>query len=191
LRIDWETNVLWLVFLLLFCLLLFTGQVKPEATVTDWIAVFLTLTLASYALQAIREAKRDRRKDLIEKKLSEVYSPLFEILERARWDTKRDSRDMARRATTVTGPRAYALTEKEFEEIRRIIERFGHFIESKKRDELTKTLDDHETCDIGVIAAPRDVYYRLKTPETDALREYIKKRREELSQELEKLAEKA
>lgn len=193
-RIDWETNVLWLVFLSLFCLLLFTGQVKPEVTVTDWIAIFLTLSLASYALQAIREAKRDRRKDLIEKKLGEVYSPLCEILRRGRWDDD-GWRNAARAATVKVGPRLCVLYREEFGRLREIVERFGHYIDPEQRDKLTKALDDYEPWDStasGPHLDPRDaILYRFRNPETDRLHEYIMKRREELRQELEKLAEKA
>jgi hypothetical protein len=194
LRIDWDFTVTQLLVLLLFAFCLFSGLVKPDA-LPDWITILLTVSLAGYAFQAVREAKRDRRKDLIEKKLGEVYSPLCEILRRARWDEKDAYRAEARRAPAVEGPRLYALSETEFERVREVVERFGHYIDQDVRDKLTEALDDYETHSMSGHGPPTRLptvtYYRLRNPKVEPLHNHIKNRREELSQELEKLAEKA
>ena len=48
------------------------------------VEVFATMALVSYAVLTIREMKRDRKKDTIERMLENLYSPLREILRRAR-----------------------------------------------------------------------------------------------------------
>jgi uncharacterized protein YggT (Ycf19 family) len=71
-------------------------------SLTDWITIVLlpwvallstivmtivTLVLARYAYVTIEEGKKNRRKDTIERMLENLYSPLYEIVRRARHET--------------------------------------------------------------------------------------------------------
>jgi hypothetical protein len=54
---------------------------------SDWVQlvqVFATLGLIYYAYATISEARKDRKKDMIERMLEKIYFPMFEILDRAR-----------------------------------------------------------------------------------------------------------
>jgi hypothetical protein len=48
------------------------------------VGLAVTIVMARYAYTTIAEMRKDRRKDLIEKVLVDAYSPLYEILRRAR-----------------------------------------------------------------------------------------------------------
>ena len=51
------------------------------------VMTIVTVVLARYAYVTIEEGKKDRRKDTIERMLENLYSPLYEILRRARHET--------------------------------------------------------------------------------------------------------
>jgi hypothetical protein len=53
------------------------------STVSTIVMVGATVALVIYAALRLREEKRDRRKDTMEKMLEDAYPPLFEILRAA------------------------------------------------------------------------------------------------------------
>lgn len=172
------------------------GLVEPTATIADWYGLFLTVGLVAYAYSAISEAKKDRRRDSIEKMLSEVYSPLCEIFRRGRWDSKDGWRAAALAARlNKDGPRLFVLYHQEFARIREIVERFGHYIESEQREKLIKIMDDYDPWRPDITDMSRkpeeQTLYRFKNIETEAVDEYLRKRRDELGDELKELTEKA
>lgn len=68
-------------------------------TSSDWIIagtqivqVVMTIGLVYYAGVTINEARKDRKKDTIERRLERIYFPMFDILERARGTVGSQSR---------------------------------------------------------------------------------------------------
>jgi hypothetical protein len=64
---------------------------------SDWISLFsgaamvlLTVALVYYSRVAIVEGNKNRKKDSIEKQLERVYSPLYDILRRAKFAGDRE-----------------------------------------------------------------------------------------------------
>jgi hypothetical protein len=66
-----------------------SGEIEITATavqaITSTIMTVVTYYLARYARATIDEGKKDCRAHIIEKRLEEVYSPLYEIMRRAKF----------------------------------------------------------------------------------------------------------
>ena len=107
------------------------------------VQVFATLGLVYYAYVTINEAKKNRRKDTIERMLENVHSPMREILERARSE-KIGQREAIRKQPAVNGTRDYVFTPQEFDEVRRIIERYGYYLGSPELERLKFDLEKVE-----------------------------------------------
>ena len=109
-------------------------------SLTDWITIVLlpwvallstivmtivTLVLARYAYLTIEEGKKNRRKDTIERMLENLYSPLYEILRRARYETG-DFKSMViaewNHKEGRVGPRDCVLSEEQLARVREVIE---------------------------------------------------------------------
>jgi hypothetical protein len=104
----------------------------------DWVTVIstlvmtgATLALAYYAFVTIREGKKDRRKDTIEKMLENLYSPLYGILRRAKFGN--GERSDARQSHGFE----WVIDESELAQILEMTQTYGHYLD---RNELAKVL---------------------------------------------------
>jgi len=95
----------------------------------------------------IAEGMRNRRGDLVEKSLEEVYSPLYQILHRSffrlgQFTRKKDGGWDLRlnRSFATLPPPLHPLTKEELDRICRITERFGHLIPSEDFLNLTSAI---------------------------------------------------
>jgi hypothetical protein len=137
-----------------------------------------TAFVAYYAYVTIREGRKNRRKDTIEKMLEHTYSPLYELLRRAQFASDRVTIQLA------NPQREYALTEEEFREVWEIIERFGHYLGSQERMALTKDLEQkHDLYSEPHIGR----YYRWRLVDMDEHWQFIWRTCEDLRRELDTL----
>lgn len=97
--------------------------------------ILLTGALVYYSYRTIDEGRKDRRKDTIEKMLENVYSPLYDILRRAKFA---EDREMIRQSVSQ---REYVLTKEEFVQVCGIIERFGHYLGGQERMAISNVLE--------------------------------------------------
>ena len=162
----------------------------------QWVAPVVTAAatclIAYYAYVTIREGKRDRKKDTLEKMLENLYSPLYAILERARFESNQD-RKLVRGMSSETLPRDYAIADKELRQIHRIIERFGHYFEP---DELLKLKRDLQEYELAI--PPYEVrengtriirtWYRYHNNAIDPHLDYIREKVKQLRQQLQALS---
>jgi hypothetical protein len=153
-------------------------------TLTDWITaissaamMIATAFVAYYAYVTIREGRKNRRKDTIEKMLENAYSPLYEILRRAKFG---DERNIIRQAIS---PREYVLEEEEFTQVREIVERFGHYLGHQERIALTNALAKHDI----YRDLPGGLYYRFRLVDIENHWIHVWKTCESLRKELEDL----
>jgi len=110
-------------------------------TTADWTMVLLTMVLVSYTGITIQEAQKNRKKSTIERQLEKLYSPLYEILERARYESS-----VERNAMRSKPPESsFALSLKEFDRISSIVERYGHYLDDAERLRLKVDLQKHTT----------------------------------------------
>jgi hypothetical protein len=99
------------------------------------VIVAATVCLAWYAKVTIDEGRRNRRRDSIESKLREAYSPLYEILRRAHIDNG------VRNAVRQISPtKEFVFTEDEYSRLWTIVETFGHHLGSQERMGFTNSL---------------------------------------------------
>ncbi len=150
------------------------------------IEVGITAALIFYAYATIKEARNDRRKNTIERMLENLYSPLREILTRARFENNR--RTYVRQQPCKEGPRDYVFEAEEFEQIRRMIENFGYYLEPVELLKLRKDFQNYDiiTLPYGPDKEPSRVY-RFHNNTLDPRREHIEKKCESLIKELQKL----
>jgi len=145
--------------------------------------VFLTIALVYYSRVAIVEGNKNRKKDSIEKQLEKVYSPLYDILRRAKFA---EDREIIRQWQPC---REFVLTEEEFVQVRRIIERFGYYLGGQERMAITNVLEkEHDLLYDPRISAHR--YYRWLLVDIDKHWIFIWKTSEDLRRELEELTKK-
>jgi hypothetical protein len=103
--------------------------------VLNAVIVIATVCLAYYAKVTVDEGKKNRRKDVIESKLREAYSPLYEILRRAHID------DGVRNAVRQISPtKEFVFREDEYARLSSIVETFGHHLGSQERMAFTNSL---------------------------------------------------
>jgi hypothetical protein len=144
-----------------------------------------TLALAYYAYVTIKEGRKNRRKDTIERKLENLYSPLYEILSGAKftlWETTSE-RDYVKSFLKDVGPNDYVLKDQELRKIHDIIERSSHYMDLDDRGELTKALQKfklHKLTTLGI-------WYQFFGDGIDPCLDRIARKRERLMKELEKL----
>jgi hypothetical protein len=138
----------------------------------------------------VGEAEAGRREDAIERierKLETLYSPLYEILRRARFETN-DFKAMViaewSRKEGHVGPRDCVLSEEELTRVREIVERHGHYMDPVEQAKLTKVLSDPDS--IGAISGERlkQPWHLFWNAEIDPRFDYIKKTRDALIREL-------
>jgi len=104
-------------------------------SISDWIqaaaavaTTFATFIIIYYAKVTIDEGKKNRRKDTIEKMLEYLYSPMYELLPRARHE-QTDERRWVRQQPSTQGPGDYAFRQQELAELRGIVEKYGHYLD--------------------------------------------------------------
>ena len=138
--------------------------------------IAVTIALAYYARVAIVEAKKDRRKDSIEKQLEKLYNPLFEILERG--EVHPELGGMYRK-----------VLNSDIDQILSILLNYGHYLGSTERDRMKKALDMRE-CTLGdkhVLLRddwdPTGSLHKLEVSYSQCL-SYITEKREQLTAEL-------
>ncbi|MGA2460874.1 MAG: hypothetical protein ABSF82_05585 [Candidatus Bathyarchaeia archaeon] len=167
--------------------------------VTDWILATVsiveavaTFALVYFAAVTINEAKNDRKKATIERKLEKIYFPMLEILDRARNEKARAivRTSVVKRADSndAGAEWAFVLTSQEFEEIRRMVERFGYYLSATELGRLRSDFETHEFAgsfsDMQTGSAP---WIRLRTDVFDEHWRYFKSNCEKLTVELERL----
>jgi hypothetical protein len=167
-----------------------------------WALVLATAALAIFALYQGIEARRlrseiarilqstekGRKKNMIEKMLESIYSPLREILTRAKLEST-DERNSVRQLPFKSGPKDYAVAEQEFKQIREIIERFGHYLDVTELLKLRKDLEkySHVPLPYDTDKTGRPVYYYgFDNSDLDPHREYVERKCKELTEELQK-----
>jgi len=143
-----------------------------------------TVLLAVYAYGTIREMKRDRARITAENMLQNMFSPLYEILRRARFeDNGRSNARMKPLRPGDVGPRDYALEKPEFQRIQDLIERFGYYLVEIQQEGFQKILGKFDTVDVPVGLGSK-VYYRFHNGDMDPLFDYVMNRRKELRTQL-------
>lgn len=163
-------------------------------SLSDWIqaaaavaTTFATFIIIYYAKVTIDEGKKDRRKDTVEKMLKNLYSPLYELLRRARHEDTEERR-WVRQQPSTQGPRDYAFEERELAEVRHIIEKYGHYLDQTILLKLNMTLDkfDQVIPSYKPETGPHP-YYRFWNGDMDPYFDYVRKRCEKLREQLQQL----
>jgi len=153
----------------------------------------MTGGLVFYAAMTIQEARKDRRRCTIERRLEKIYFPMFEILNRARLEGGQRamvrSEPVSVRGSDEAGHLwSYVLSPEESEQIRDIIQRFGYYLGAT---ELRRLRSDLETASIGSLASDTvtvgAAYVRLRTDVFDNHWRHFKSRCDMLTAELEGL----
>jgi hypothetical protein len=146
-----------------------------EVSTIDVLSAIVALVLAWYAFKTIDEMKRDRRKDAIEKQLEAAYSPLYEILRRAGFEST-DHRNSLR------GDAKWAVSEAEYSEMRMIIEKHGHHLGRDEAARISKLLQEAKRQ-----RPVADWSYALPEPYVIERYEHLKKLRDDLIDEYDEL----
>lgn len=135
----------------------------------------------------MEEGKKNRRKDTIEKMLESLYSPLYELMRRAGYEDTEERR-WVRQQPSTQGPRDYAFEERELEEVRHIIEKYGHYLDQTILMKLNITLDrfDQVIPSYSTSAGPHP-YYRFWNGDMDPFFRHVDKRCNELREQLQQV----
>ena len=153
----------------------------------------MTIGLVYYASVTINEARKDRKKDTIERMLEKIYFPMFEILSRAR--NENGVRTMVRSWPVQIGNSEepgekglYVLTSEEFEQIREMVERFGYYLGQTELGRLKFDLEKYytarSTADLELTQPP---WIRLNTSAFDEHWRVLDSRCKQLTSELGRL----
>jgi len=135
-----------------------------------------TIALVIYSYVTIREGKRNRRKDLVQRTLEEVYGPLYDILRQP----KDDAESGSRHANFATEPKTtYAIPKDKFNAIRNIVNRFGHLIPDEYHSLLVNIMENSKEDFASNMYPFRDGDYRIWS--------HFENRRKELMKELQDL----
>jgi hypothetical protein len=168
-----------------------TTALHPLVTLVSTIIITIaTVFVAGYAYVTIQEGKKNRRKDTIERMLENLYSRLYEILRRARYETSDFKTMVIAECNNVkgrVGPRDCVLSEEQLARVRDIVERYAHYVDSDEQARLTEALSEHVA--IGAIQQTRltQPQYLFLNSQIDPRLDYIKQRRDELRKELDDL----
>jgi len=115
-------------------------------TYAEWITAIASAAIVYYAYVTIKEGKKNRRKDTIEKMLENLYSPLYEILRRAKFEN--DERSQAR--SKIAGF-DWVVYRSELDQMQGIIERFGHYFDNQaEAEELSMLIMRPKYTRVGV-----------------------------------------
>ena len=89
-----------------------------------------TVIIAYYAYVTIKEGRKTRRKDTVEKMLEGIISPLCEILRKA-WSEE------------------WVVTESDFQRMNSIVEKYGHYLGETNLPEFLRSLENMEHAKAG------------------------------------------
>ena len=162
---------------------------KPEPlidtqTVTAVVGVavaIIALILGYYQWYLPRtESRKKEEREEAEKRLSELYSPLYEILRRAKDENTRQRNYIRTQLPSNDGPRNYVLDQSELNKVHEILERSGHYLEQGRRERIARDLGN---CD-GPFKYFDNVYYRLRDSEFDPHTSFVKSKSDELTNKL-------
>lgn len=143
---------------------------------SEVLTLMATIAVALYAFKTVYEMTKDRRKDTVERMLENVYSPLYEILRKAKFEN--GDRSKARSHPGFE----WSVKDDELDRIRNTVERFGHYFD---RDEVTKfsrLLEKPKRTRVSVFW-----FNGFSEVEMSGRFEYIKKQRQDLMEELRQL----
>lgn len=98
------------------------SAIQPIATV---VATIATVAIVYYAKATIDEGKKNRSKDTLENKLSQLYNPLFEILS--------TTKDQGRQTGSTT---TFLCQMELIERMRRIFEGYSYYLSSEEREKI-------------------------------------------------------
>jgi len=146
-------------------------------TISNVVMTGATLFLAIYAYVTIQEGKKNRRKDKIEKMLEQAYSPLYEILRRAKFENGERS------AARQKGGFDFAVTPVELDRMREIMERFGHLIGKPQSERISMIVERSKYTRTGT--SPWRGF--TSEMEMDKHYNYLREERDRLRQELDEL----
>ena len=148
-----------------------SGAVFLGLPVTDWITAGAGVVVALFAYVTVREARRNRRKDMIEKMLEKLYNPMFEML-----DTAKLVEITADTAAAYGGPPAgkYRWLGVS-EDLKSILLNYGHYLGATEHDKTRELLSTQ---------------FLPQAPEADHTEclAFIKEKREQLTAELKGLS---
>jgi len=137
--------------------------------VSSIVTIGVTSALAYYAYVTINEGRKDRRKDTIEKKLTDAFSPLSAILLKAR--------DRGRKID----PSTWAFDQSEINQIEKAVSNFGHYLDKTQRARIREILKQKSE------RPPTNQTWRFQESEIAKIFDYIEHTRDELVIELEEL----
>jgi hypothetical protein len=150
---------------------------------SDLVIVAATVFLAWYAKVTIDEGKKNRRKDNLESKLKEAYSPLYEILRRAHIDNG------VRNAVRQIPPtKEFVFREDEYARLWTIVETFGHHLGNQERMGFTNSLREHRQ-DLADVRGLGDGtrWYRFASPIMEKHYMHVLRTCQDLVKELDEL----
>jgi len=136
-----------------------------------------TIVLAAYAYLTVQEGKRDRRKDTIEKMLEDAYSPVYEILRRAKFENNERSQARAK----LDGF-DWVVTGAELGRMREIIEKFGHYFDRDESRRFAMILERAKYTRVGT-----SPLWGFGETEMGQWFSYIMRERDRLKRELDQL----
>jgi len=126
--------------------------------------------------KTVYEMTKDRRKETIERMLENVYSPLSEILRKAKFEN--DERSKARNLPGF----AWSVKDHELDRLRNIVERFGHYFDRDEIAKFSKVLENPKRTRVSVFWL--NGFGEVEMSERF---EYIMKQRKDLMEELRQL----
>jgi len=136
----------------------------------------LTYGLVHYAKATIEEGKKDRKKDAIEKKLEKIYSPIFDILHKAKFDT-------TRYAWKIGSDESLVLV-REYREIHKRLATYGHYLPTENLQKFENALKKHRYTRLKDAS---EFYYLFSEADIGLHYEYFRTERDRLAKELEDL----
>lgn len=148
----------------------------------------ITAALVYYAKVTIDEAKKDRKKAILEHRLENIYYPMYDILYRAR-DEKWD-RESERNSPLGFEPAEkwmFVLTYDEFKQVQAMITRFGYCLEERELGTLKFDLEKAQTVPATLNGKPPR-WVRLPTDVFDIEVSHFQSRSRELTSQLESIA---
>lgn len=143
-----------------------------------------TFVIIYYAKKTIDEGKRNRRKDTVERMLEELYSPLYEILRRAKFGKTEERQEIRQSFPEDPAPGDYFLKPQEVTQIRDLLGRFGHYVDTDDQDKLTKAFEGKHKIGTKIVDGHRSSAFRFPSTELDPLFQRIVRNREQLKSEL-------
>lgn len=143
---------------------------------SEVLTLLAAIAVALYAYKTVYEMTKDRRKDTVERMLENVYSPLYEILRKAKFEN--DERSKARSLPGFE----WSLKDDELDRIRNTVERFGHYFDRDEIAKFSKLLENPKRTRVNVFW-----FNGFSEVEMSRCFKYIMKQRQDLTEELRQL----